>query len=249
MSIPQNFEDYKNQALEEMTSLQEEFKALYDINSYEHWFYDHDIRAFHFKSDDGRNLYFKYVDTGSYSTKTNTWNWSWNNDSTPSIVKSRLECVREFGKTNDFEALTTGLIDGDEYTGWEMNAITAKLLNAIGMYRIPQEHLFIYFAFINELTQEEYKALPDKFIKCDTHDTRSIAFVCQHLSKDKYTGFHEAFETDPSIEDDDDYQAWCDECEKQRLKAGEWNEGTMAFANIKLVCDRCYFEIKARNLR
>ena len=60
-------------------------------------------------------------------------------------------------------------------------------------------------------------------------------------------GFHEAFESNPLIEPYDDYQAWCDECEKERLKEGEWNDKSMAFADIKLVCDQCYFEIKKRN--
>lgn len=74
------------------------------------------------------------------------------------------------------------------------------------------------------------------------------AFVCQHLLDEKSIGFNEAFETDPAIEEDDDYQAWCDECEKVRLKAGEWTDSAMTFANIKVVCNQCYFEIKGRKL-
>jgi hypothetical protein len=63
------FENFKDDCVEHLSSLQNEFMKLYDINSYEHWYYDHRIGAFHFKSDDGRNLYFKYIDVGSYSTK------------------------------------------------------------------------------------------------------------------------------------------------------------------------------------
>jgi hypothetical protein len=48
-------------------------------------------------------------------------------------------------------------------------------------------------------------------------------------------------------DDDDGYQAWCDECEKVRLKEAGLNDVSIAFANIKLVCDQCYFEIKERN--
>ena len=45
-----------------------------------------------------------------------------------------------------------------------MTSIASKLLNAIGAYRVPHEHLFIYFIFTNELTQEEYEALKGKYI-------------------------------------------------------------------------------------
>lgn len=242
------FEDFKNECQSDLSSLQEEFMKLYDINNYENWFYDHGIGAFHFSSEDGRNLYFEYVDVGSYSTATNTWMWSWNNPSTPKYLARRLDKVRQFGEKNNFSNLTQGLVEnGDDYTGWEFTAVTAKLVNAIGVYRIPHEHLFIYFVFTNELTQEEYDKLKDKYIECDTHGTNRASFVCQHLFKGTKLGFHEAFESDESTEPDDDYQAWCNDCEKAWQKEGEWNETSMAFANIQLVCDECYFKIKRNN--
>jgi hypothetical protein len=248
-STEQDFEDYKNQCVADNMLLQPEFIKLYDIDSYKRWFYDHSIGAFHFKSDNGRNLYFKYIDVGSYSTKTNTWNWSWNNKTTPKHVTRALEKVKFFGIENHFEQLTNGLIDGDEYTGWEMTAISSKLLSTIGAYRVPHEHLFIYFIFTNELTQEEYDELKDKYANCDRHISDRVAFVCQHLIKNNSIGFNEAFDSDPSIEAEDDHQAWCNECEKIRLIEGEWTDKAIAVADIKVVCDQCYFEIKERNHR
>jgi hypothetical protein len=239
-----DFARYSIDCVHEMQLLQNEFMKLYDINSYEEWFYDHSIGAFHFKAKDGRNLYFKYVDIGSFSTNTNTWMWSWHNNSTPKLAKRGIEKVRNYGATHNYDQLKTGMINGDEYTGWEMTSISTKLLSAIGMYRIPSDHLFIYFIFTDELSQEQYNALKDKYIACDVHEAGRIAFVCGHLTRKEHSGFHEAFESDPMVEEDEDYQAWCDECEKVRLREGEWNDESMAFANIKLVCDECYFEIK-----
>ncbi|WP_419698609.1 DUF6882 domain-containing protein [Mucilaginibacter sp. NFX135] len=248
MNVSQlNFDDYQDKCLNDISSLQDEFMKLYDIECYEEWFYDQDIGVFNFKSDDGRKLYFKYVETGSFSTNTNTWNWSWNNDSIPNNVKVPLKKVKAFGEENKFGQLTQGLIDGDEYTGWAMTAITATLLNAIGVYRIPQEHLFIYFIFTNELSEETYNSLKEKVVLCDSHGSGRLAFVCQHLNKNEYSGFHEAFESDPLIEPEDDYQAWCTECENIRLQEGEWNDVSMEFAKIKVICNQCYFEIKKRN--
>jgi hypothetical protein len=45
---------------------------------------------------------------------------------------------------------------------------------------------------------------------------------------------------------DDDFQAWCDECETMRQKEGGWNDNSMV--EIKLVCAKCYFEMKDLNL-
>jgi hypothetical protein len=140
----QNFADYTDSCVNDLLPLQGAFMELCNISSYEEWFYDHGLGIFHFKSLNGKKLYFKYVDVGSFSTATNTWNWSWDNKSTPVLVSKALEKVRVFGEANKFENLTQGLINGDEYTGWAMTAIAVKLLSAIGAYRIPHEHLFIY---------------------------------------------------------------------------------------------------------
>ena len=48
--------------------------------------------------------------------------------------------------------------------------------------------------------------------------------------------------------DDDDFQALCDACEIARAREGEWNEKSMAVAQIKIVCELCYFEMKELNL-
>ena len=60
-----DFESYKEQCTKDVAVLQDAFMKLYDINSYEKWFYDHGTGAFHFKSDNEKNLYFKYVSVGT----------------------------------------------------------------------------------------------------------------------------------------------------------------------------------------
>jgi hypothetical protein len=49
------------------------------------------------------------------------------------------------------------------------------------------------------------------------------------------------------LDEDDDFEAWCDGCETARAAEGEWNDTSMAFAQIKVVCEQCYFEIKELN--
>ena len=49
------------------------------------------------------------------------------------------------------------------------------------------------------------------------------------------------------LSEDDDFQAWCDECEAVRQDEGEWNDKSMAFAGI-CICEMCYFEMKELNL-
>ena len=44
-----------------------------------------------------------------------------------------------------------------------------------------------------------------------------------------------------------DLSAWCNECEIVRIEKGGWNDESEDFANIKLICEECYFEMKDLN--
>jgi len=159
--------------------------------------------------------------------------------------------VNEFGDRSKFEKLTTGCFPSDEVESWEFTAIAAKLTNGIGVYRpVGDDHLKI-FLVINDLVDNAVaKKIKDRYVQCSKHEYRRAAFVCTHLNQANPVGFNEAFETyeGMSLGEEDDFQAWCDECEKVRELADGWDEQSIAFANIKVVCEMCYFELKAINL-
>jgi hypothetical protein len=101
-----------------------------------------------------------------------------------------------------------------------------------------------------QVDNEVAKKMKEQTIECATHGLKRHAFICQHLSKEVKTGFEEAFPTTKGMEldEDDDLQAWCDACELVRQKTDGWDEESMEFAKIRLVCEDCYFEIKDFNL-
>jgi hypothetical protein len=82
----------------------------------------------------------------------------------------------------------------------------------------------------------------NKKVECRIHGTSHATFVCQHLPKGQGRGF---FCADDS--DDPQPDAWCAECEKVRLAAGEWNDTSEKFARITLLCAGCYEVVKRRN--
>jgi hypothetical protein len=115
---------------------------------------------------------------------------------------------------------------------------------------VPDTGLKIFLVITEFVDNKTAQNIKDKYIECNVHEKQRVAFVCKHLIGKNRVGFNEAFETFENMElgEDDDFQAWCDDCEIERLKEGEWNETAMEFANIKLVCEKCYFEIKELNL-
>lgn len=73
------------------------------------------------------------------TTEGSSWQWSWANRNIPASNKRDMEKVREYGEANHLEKLTSGFLDADECTGWEMTAIAAHVLDAPGAYSFPTE--------------------------------------------------------------------------------------------------------------
>jgi hypothetical protein len=64
-----------------------------------------------------------------------------------------MEKVREFGEAKGYEQLTSAFLDADEYTGWEMTAVSAHVLDALGTYRFPTDdgHCYLNYRAIEEI--------------------------------------------------------------------------------------------------
>lgn len=245
-----DYSRFAAKCVEELKILQDKFQHDYNLTWYENWFYDQITGLLTFSTQELK-LNFKYIHVGSYSEKSKTWKWSWDNDHTLDKVKEATNRIKDFGQRSNFPKLTEGYFPSDEIEAWEFTAIAAKLLNGIGVYRPVNDTGLRIFLVITEFVDDDTaQKIKDKYIECRAHDKQRTAFVCKHLLLASKVGFNEAFETSEGMElsDDDDFQGWCDECEVIRQKEGEWNDASMAFAEIKLVCERCYFEIKEQNL-
>lgn len=233
-----------------MKILQDKFQEEYDLDWYENWFYNQATGLLTFSSNDVE-LNFRYFQVGSFSEKSNTWKWSWDNDHTLDNVKETTKLIKEFGQRSNYPKLTNGYFPSDEFEAWEFTAIAAKLTDGIGVYRPGNDDQLQIFLVITEFVDNETaQNIKDKYVQCGAHEYKRRAFVCQHLNHTTKVGFEESFETSEDMElmDEDDFQAWCDECEIVREKEGEWNDKSMEFSKIKLVCEKCYFEMKELNL-
>ena len=75
------------------------------------------------------------------------------------------------------------------------------------------------------------------------HGTLTSAVVCRHhLSKDgRAVGFVE------NVDDPNNLQAWCGDCDALMMQTGHWTEEAEVVAGIKIVCRRCYANIRRRN--
>ena len=245
-----DYNSFTENCVEELKILQDQFQKDYNISWYENWFYNQTTGLLTFSTGDSK-LHFKYFEVGSFSGKSQTWKWSWDNESTLDNVKEKANLIKDFGQKSNFPKLINGYFKSDEIEAWEFAAIAAKLANGIGVYRpVNDRQLQIFLVLTEFVDNETAQNIKDRYVECSDHEYRRRAFVCKHLNHTTKVGFEESFETfeDMELLEDDDFQAWCDECEIVRQEEGEWTDKAMAFAEIKVVCEKCYFEMKELNL-
>ena len=75
---------------------------------------------------------------GTTSVIGGTWLWGWANKSIPTVLTRALSAVKAFGEAEALPVLTEPSWPTDEYHGWEMTAIAARLVGAKGPYRTPR---------------------------------------------------------------------------------------------------------------
>lgn len=242
------YEDFTEKCVEDLKIIQDKFSEDFHFEQYDEWFYNQSTGLLTL-STENEEINFKYVSVGTFSLKSNTWKWAWDNEHTLDSVKENIHLVKEYGQKFDFPKLTQGCFDSDEIEAWEFTAIAAKIVGGIGAYRPKSENLMIFMILLEFIDAETAQSIKDSYVECKNHEYQRRAFVCKHLNHTDKVGFEEAFETFEGMEllEDDDLQAWCNECEKVRQKEGEWTDDAMEFSNIKLICEKCYFEIKELN--
>ena len=244
------YKDYLTSCFTELEKLQDQLNKSYDINSFTKWDYDQPSGIITLSKPD-KVLNFRYYQVGTYSTELKTWKWSWDNENTTKNVAVDAEKIQGFGIENKYENLINGEFTSYEEIGWELSSICINLIGGIGVYRPFYDHLKIHIVLTELIDNELAEREKTKYVDCENHNRRRRAFICQHLKDGSRNGFEESFETvgDMKFEfEDDDFVAWCNDCEKIRaeedsLEGKCWEQG-----KFKIVCEKCYFQIKERNL-
>jgi hypothetical protein len=130
------FEDFVHPLWHELKEKNDQFVQQYGRHSRWDWDNEHATLTF---SDP--NLATVRIDVSMVGTiEGSSWQWSWANRNIRDQNKLEMEKVREYGEANSLERLTSSFVDSDEYTGWEMTAVAAHVLDAPGAYSFPTEH-------------------------------------------------------------------------------------------------------------
>lgn len=95
---------------------------------------------------------------GSYHSKEKSFLWSWDHPSILPALQKYARSMKAFGKMHSAKELTKNRISCAEDKAWELTALSMKLNNAVGAYRVqikPDVSLFLNFGEVQFTTAAE----------------------------------------------------------------------------------------------
>lgn len=143
------YSEHLSIAMEDLRSKQDEINLKFDIGKWSRYDWDSETEKLIFSQDGISKVIADIVFVGSLSTKTNTWLWSWANESHTSSIRKKTLPIKHYGENNRFLKLAASYWSADEVDGWEMTAFAANILDAKGSYRTPTKNGFTYMVITN----------------------------------------------------------------------------------------------------
>jgi hypothetical protein len=241
---PEQFSVYRHEAVHELMRLNELCVKEFRISSWPRWDYDLERGTLTFSENGVPKVVALIQVVGTTSVAHRTWMWGWANESLPANATKSVTTVREFGHTQRIAELTETTLPDDEYLGWGMTAVAAKVLGAKGAYRCPDKDGFMYLVYssIRLATDSDDTAAEPRQVECDQHETGFATYVCEHLAS---SPAQEWFSQEPD-EENRWPDAWCADCEALFQEQGEWNDENEPKREIKLLCHHCYVELRSK---
>jgi uncharacterized protein YndB with AHSA1/START domain len=138
------FQDFIRESNNYLTAKIARAREEFHIGEFERYEYDLPSARFWWSDQGVSKVEARIITVGSISTISNTWRWAWANPHFDDVEMNEIVRVRVFGEKNNILKLTEGKWPADEADGWEMTAVSARLLEANAAYRSPSESGFLF---------------------------------------------------------------------------------------------------------
>jgi hypothetical protein len=144
--LEKEYEAYRHARVHEAIKRNEAWMEKYRVGQWPRWDYDFETETLTFSEDGQPRVIADMIVVGSLHGSE--WEWAWGNPHMPARSREKMSTVREFGEEKEWSKLTTLFLEGDQYLGWELAAISAHLLGADGAYRCPDSQIPGNFTFV-----------------------------------------------------------------------------------------------------
>ena len=139
-----------SRCVENLQVKNEHLRTAYGLGTFKRWFFSQQTGLLQFSDERGHvKMEAVYTYIGSFSTKSNTWQWGWANVSILEPLREKSAKLKELSQITGAPVFETPGFAGDEAMAWELSAMAVEHLGALGCYRAPSDHLYIFMAIVS----------------------------------------------------------------------------------------------------
>ena len=133
----------------ELRAKQATLGERFDLWQHKRWDWNQDRAEIVFSNDGVPAVVADLAFVGSLSSRSNTWMWSWANQSLAPAIVGDMALVRDHGDALDRPHLTVPIWPAEASDGWAMAAVAAHVLQADGAYRTPTDDGYLHMVLRN----------------------------------------------------------------------------------------------------
>ncbi len=149
----QTFDAYVEEAYAWLLDRQAELEERYHIGTghYDDFWYEQHVGYLQFLIEDTVEIEFPIIFIGSWNNQRESYMWSWANEYTIQERRDEGLPLRELADITGKSIFTyESPFDCDEQMAWQLAAMAARHLGAIGVYRAPEgDALEIFLAILS----------------------------------------------------------------------------------------------------
>lgn len=141
------FDSFVQSCGDELEAKQAALENQFGLGRHARWAYDGNTGLLTFADDQGVTaVEAETTQLGSYSVNSKTWRWAWANLSVPQSERMKSAKLKALYKRTGMDVFKNEGFNADEQMAWEVAAMGVHELGALGCYRGPAKHLYVFFA-------------------------------------------------------------------------------------------------------
>lgn len=143
--VPLDWEELLGTAIDYAQQCQARLESEFRMMDWERFDLDQESGQFTWSSNGTVRVRANMRFAGTLSLTSETWLWSWANDTILEQARRDVEWLEAFGRENDLIRLVHAKGPAEEADAWELASVACYLLQADGVYRAPSEdvHSFL----------------------------------------------------------------------------------------------------------
>ncbi|BDA73358.1 hypothetical protein RIVM261_036310 [Rivularia sp. IAM M-261] len=134
------FAIFFEESIDNLQRKQEDLKDKYAFGSFPKYCFDQEIGTLQFQDDqDQVQVEALVTPIGSFSYKSETWQWSWANSSILERLRVKSERIKELYTFTGAPIFEASIVKVNEEQAWELSAMAVEYLKSLGCYSMPYE--------------------------------------------------------------------------------------------------------------